>query len=59
VSVRAEAAAFVDPPSKGDAKQLATIQALIDAGHARVLADAYNDACESYRKAVAKALRLL
>ena len=59
VSAHAEAAAFVDPPSKGEARQLATIQALIDTGHARVLADAHADACVSYRKAVAKALRLL
>lgn len=59
VSTLAEAAAFVDPPSKGEAKQLATIQSLIDAGHALVLANAYTDGCESYRQAVAKALRLL
>jgi hypothetical protein len=59
VSSLADATAFVDPPSKGETKQLATIQSLIDAGHALVLVYTHIDACEKYRRAVAKALKLL
>jgi hypothetical protein len=57
VSALAKAATFVDPPGKGESKQLAAVQSLIDAGHQLVLANAHIDACESYRQAVARAFR--
>jgi len=59
VSLLAEAETALDPPSKGQLKQLGSIQALIDAGHSKLLAGNQTDASQDYRQAAKKAISLL
>ncbi len=53
-----EAEAAVAPPSAGEAKSLATIAALIGAGHQLLSTDQYLKACDSFRQATGKAVNL-
>ncbi len=53
-----QAQAAIPSPSPGQAKTLATIAELITSGHAQLAAKEYLRACDSFRAATDKALRL-
>jgi hypothetical protein len=53
-----DAQAAIPSPSPGQAKTLATIVELITSGHDRLAAKQYLSACDSFREATDKALRL-
>jgi hypothetical protein len=53
-----DAQAAVEPPSPGEARTLAGIAGLIARGHQRLSVGQYLDACDSFRQATAKALKL-
>lgn len=53
------ATAAVQSPSKGQAKLLRSIQALIDQGHAALVEREYAMACDDFRQAIVKASTLL
>lgn len=54
-----EAEAAVAPPSRGDARTLATIAGLIANGHQRLGTQDYRGACDKFRQATAKAVNLI
>jgi hypothetical protein len=53
-----DAKAAIPSPSPGQAKTLATIGELIASGHGQLVADEYLSACDSFRAATDKAVRL-
>lgn len=58
-SARADAVAAIPTPSPGQRRTLATISGLISSGHLDLLAGAPVAACEDFRQATAKAIRLV
>jgi hypothetical protein len=54
----ADAQAAVAPPSPGEARALATIADLIALGHRQLVDGLYANACDSFKQAAAKAVKL-